>query len=466
MTGSTWPIAIRRALLLFLVALAAAELLVILLAVSAQGQAPGPAAVAGSGSLLFLAFHRVDLAFEVPRSLFPSVTAPVLPPLTSVGVGLAPLAATAMIAWSLAVGGRAVARARPDAGSLERALRGAQVAVPYAVLTFAVSFVSVRLNQPGAEGIRVHADHVGALLWPLVLAAVAGAAGGLRAAAQGGDSPLVRRLRAVLAGGWRMLWVGLVLSFLGLLVVAATRPDDTRSFLAGAFAGGPLRGVALIGLTALAVPNMAAWILFPAMGACTGVEGAFRACLLSYGRFPGEGLAIPGPPFPAGPVELTTAPPGYYAFLVVPVVAVLVGGAFAARRGAASTRVEAAALGAGAGVVFAAMSLVVILAARATLSAGGGQTAFFGAAGLAMGPLLQSSALVAVGWGLAGGAVGGLLASARGGFGLPGPQDASDGDRGQEDQADPRADGGEVPQHEHQLEQAGHEGPGDQDGAG
>jgi len=67
--------------------------------------------------------------------------------------------------------------------------------------------------------ISIHPVLLSAALWPLVLALIAGFGGGFRSAPVG-DGALDRRVRGALAGGWRMLWTGLVLSFGGLLVMA------------------------------------------------------------------------------------------------------------------------------------------------------------------------------------------------------------------------------------------------------
>ena len=42
-------------------------------------------------------------------------------------------------------------------------------------------------------------------------------------------------VRGAIGGAWRMVWLGLVLSFAGLAAIAAARPDDTRAFFSSLF---------------------------------------------------------------------------------------------------------------------------------------------------------------------------------------------------------------------------------------
>src|SRR6266536_2374820 len=106
-----WRLAVRHALIAFVLAAGTAELIVILLVASAHGPTPGAVDVAAAGGALFFAFHGVDLIFHIPRGLFPASAAPLLGPQTTATITLAPLAATLLIGWLLARGGRAVARA-------------------------------------------------------------------------------------------------------------------------------------------------------------------------------------------------------------------------------------------------------------------------------------------------------------------------------------------------------------------
>jgi hypothetical protein len=369
----------------------------------------------------------VPLVFDVPRSLFLPLAGPSLDPLVQVPVSFAPLAGTAVILWALARGGRAVADAA-GGRSLLRGLHGMKVALPYAALTFGLSFaVHARLALRGNPGPTVHPEPIGALLWPMVLAATAGFAGGVRSSAPYSGATWQARIRAALAGGWRMLWLGLSLSFVGLLGVAVARPDETRDFVAGAFSSGALQGAVLLGLTFLVTPNMAAWILVPALGGCTGVSGAFSACFLSYSHFADLGTVLDGLAASSGSIRAPSPPGWYFLFLLAPVVATVAGGATAARRGSASNRTQSAALGAGSGVVFAALTGLAILLAQLALGARGAVPGFFSPGTLRVGPHLISGVLVAAAWGVVGGALGGLIAFAR----APRATTSPDPDRGE-----------------------------------
>jgi hypothetical protein len=188
--------------------------------------------------------------------------------------------------------------------------------------------------------------------------------------------------------------------------MAPVKANLTKAFVLGSFRGGWLQGVLNLTLAATVVPNMAAWVLAPAMGACTGLSGAFSACLLSYRHFAGGGVELSGPPFPSGPVSAAAAPPGYLVFMVIPLAATVIGGITAARR-AASSRPEGAAVGSVAGGVFAALFGLVALLSQLTVAVAGGVPGFFAAGTFRVGPQLAAAIPIALAWGLAGGALGG-----------------------------------------------------------
>lgn len=206
-----------------------------------------------------------------------------------------------------------------------------------------------------------------------------------------------------------MLAVGLVLSFVGLVLLTPVAPDVAREYFRP-FDESFLQGISVIAATLLVVPNMAAWVLFPAMGSCLEVSGSFFGfsgsfCFLSYSQFPSvrgiaEGtLAAPNLPSP---------PAGYFLFLLAPLIAVLVGGAIAARRAAAASKQEAAAMGALAGVAFALFSLLVIVLSTMTARASGLGQQFPGTLSARVGPALASAFLLSLLWGVVGGTIGGL----------------------------------------------------------
>src|SRR5207302_11481614 len=81
------------------------------------------------------------------------------------------------------------------------------------------------------------------------------------------------------------------------LLCSPCRPPPTSTLfpyttLFRSFRAGALRGLAVVFLHSLVIPNMATWVLFPSMGACIGARGGGTAlCALSYTNFPGGGRA-------------------------------------------------------------------------------------------------------------------------------------------------------------------------------
>ena len=142
-----------------------------------------------------------------------------------------------------------------------------------------------------------------------------------------------------------------------------------------------------------------------------GLSGSF--CFLSYSQFPTThaiaGIRTPSP-------NLPSPPSGYFLFLLAPLVAVLVGGAIAARRADGGTKQEAVGVGALAGLAYALLSLATAVLSTITAKASGFGQAFPGAPGAIharVGPALASTFLVALLWGVVGGAIGALWESRR-----------------------------------------------------
>lgn len=412
--GEGWGTAVIRAVLTALVLLFLAQAVIVLAYFAAEDPSkPSALTVARFGGTLFYVFHHVGIRFDVPG---PAPSQPETPFGVVAGgvVALAALAGTALGLWLLYRGGRAVAR-EVGGSTLVRGLHGLKVAPPYAVLTLLGSFLLRFRPEDGPEVPTIHPSYLAAFLWPLALAAVAGLIGGVRSEHPDGLSRLApgregvgRRMHGALAGGWWMVVLGLVFAFVGLLVMAVVKPDSTMDYFS-AFDEGTLNGILAIVATLLVLPNMAAWVLFPALGSCVGVSGPLSLCFLSYAHFPRDAGAsiIGGVPNPAA-LSLPSAPPGYYLFLLVPLAAVLVGGVIAARRVRAASRSEAAAVGALAGVVFAVLSLATILLASITLRVSGSLGGLVGNGSFRLGPDLTSGTLLALLWGVVGGALGGL----------------------------------------------------------
>ena len=218
-----------------------------------------------------------------------------------------------------------------------------------------------------------------------------------------------------------MTWVTAALGTVGFLIVLALQPGLTRAYVEAAGARGPLAVVAVVLTTLLAVPNAGIAAGAAAMGGSVSLAALERTCsLVSYSAFP-QGVAVEVPSAPATgtcplPVELGPAPLPYFLFLLVPLVATLVGGRLAAQRAGSVTRADAAATGAAAGVVFALMFLVLAWASRFSTEVAASFLRFE----LAVGAELVSGVLLALLWGAAGGALGGAVAEPRQPPSLPG----------------------------------------------
>jgi hypothetical protein len=333
-------------------------------------------------------------------------------------VGLAMMLGTVLAIAILYKGGRAVAdKARGGAGA--RVLHGMKVAPAYAILPFVLSgLVSIDIPIPRnglvAGSLQMPPWGLSWFVLPLLIAAAAGAAGGLRSGRHEliSNDPWGRRAAGVIAGGFRMFVLGLVLSFVGLLVLAAIRPGATGTYFR-TISGTPNDQTTMnIAHHVLLLPNQSMWVLVPAMGGCDGLSGGgVSASFLCYSKVPTtvsvtpEGLTSDAPVVQA---DFAKAPSGYLAFLLVPALSVILGGRYAARK-RARIKGEAIAMGAASGVVFAV--LVVLGSWLASVSAvlsspAGGLPAN---ASVLIGPAVGAAGLLALLWGVVGGGLGGWL---------------------------------------------------------
>jgi hypothetical protein len=154
----------------------------------------------------------------------------------SANVGLAMMLGTFVAIAILYRGGRVVADGARG-GAMARVLHGMKVAPAYAIPAFVVSgLVSIDIPIPRnglvAGSLQMPAWGLSWFVLPLLIAAAAGAAGGLRSGRHEliSHDPWGRRASGVMAGGLRMFVLGLVLSFAGLLVLAAIRPGATTTY--------------------------------------------------------------------------------------------------------------------------------------------------------------------------------------------------------------------------------------------
>lgn len=402
-----WGAALLRGFLVF------ALLLAIGLAVAFVGLAAADAglpfgAALRIGALYLGPFHHVALLFEgdldvdlsrLPGSPVPSGAS------ATVELGVALLALTAFAVWLLFRAGRASAFGE---GAGVRALTGARVALGYAppimLLALLVTFEEpAKIGSFVTAGVRVSMSAWQALLFPLAIAAAAGAAGGVWSWAASPERVAGQRVRAVLGGGWVMLLLALGLSYAGLLVAGVVQPDEpvalatpsTARYFERVFAR-PGLGTVVLGHHVALVPNQALWTLVPASGACDVVWGSEREDILCYGSFPN--------PKPGGGIVFGSAPGGYLLFLLVPAAATVFGGRRAALRGPGVGR-AAIADGAAAGVVYGVLVGVGCMLASITLSYAASAGTDVGGR-LWIGPDPVWGTIVALAWGIGGGAIG------------------------------------------------------------
>lgn len=432
---SGWGTAVGRAALAFVIVALLGQAIPWLATASDPAGAPDTLDVIKIGGVFFYLFHHAGIAFDLPNvSLGEAAAGPLggsIPLSATMALGL--MLGTALAVWLLYRGGRAVAGSMGGRPAI-RALNGAKVAIPYALLAFGFSFlVSFSFPLPplpffeGGQPLKIGPSPLAALLWPLGLGLLAGAWGGLSTAREEvRDRPRGRMLGAILGGGWRMAWYGLGLAFLGYLITAALNPDVPLPFGPDYFRGvagadSVLDAANLVLITVLVIPNIATLVLVPAMGASLGFSGSaggvqLSCTLLSYTRFPAGGAQ------PSGgealfdvcsslPIRFETAPIGYFLFLLVPLVAAILAGRRAARRAEAGSSAQGAAIGAASGIAFAAIVGLLIVLASITIKASGEVGGVGGSQGVSIGPILVTGLLFALAWGVAGGALGGVLGS-------------------------------------------------------
>lgn len=318
-----------------------------------------------------------------------------------VGIRLGMLTIAAVAVAMLVVGGRASARRVHDVG-VRRVVAGASIAVPYAVLIGIVS-ASVDLQLRTAGGFLPGSTSITAPAWegfliPGAIALVAGVLGGWSASASWRHAPA----RAVRAGLRAFVWAT-GLCFVGLLVFAALRPEGLERYSVEMWSGGSQRAALYIGHQALLIPNQAMWVLAPSMGGCVSLraDGAARdlLCLdrIPRGADPATWLLselgrVEGAP-PTSPMPIVGL-----LFVAVPAAAIVIG--FRRLGRTASSIPQAIASGASGGVVFAAAVIVVSLAGSLWMSTGDGHVARH----VAIGPDPITTAVLALAWGVAGGA--------------------------------------------------------------
>lgn len=430
-----WGKAVGRAALAFVIVVLLGQVIPWLATASDPDAAPETLDVIKIGGAFFFLFHHAGITFDLPNFSLGDEAggfASAIP--VSFTLAMAMMLGTAIAVWLLYRGGRAVAASAGGRPAV-RALHGAKVALPYALLALGLAFLinfSIPLPPlPFFEGgpLEIGPSPIAAFLWPLALGLLAGSWGGLSTAREEiREGSRGRWVAAVLGGGWRMAWYGLGLAFIGYLITAALNPDVPLPFGPDYFravgqADSALDAVLLVLTTVLVIPNIATLVLVPAMGGALGFGGSasglqVSCTLLSYTKFPGGAVESGQNPLDVCaslPIRFETAPFGYFLFLLVPLVATVVAARRAARRAEATSSAQGAAIGVASGVVFAAVVFLLMVLAAITFRAAGELGGFGGSQNLSIGPVIISGVLVALAWGVAGGALGGALGAGTGG---------------------------------------------------
>jgi hypothetical protein len=411
-----WPFAIRGGLLAFVVTAAAAQIVPLSIDVFGGGLAFSTALMLGW--FYELTFHKVGIDVTGSGGSTGAVSVAFL-----VGSGFA--------IWVLYRSGRAVAehagpsfRARVLAG----AAIGPVYALPIAVIT---SFVRLRLHTGGVflpETIGFRGVVWQAFVFPALLGIAAGGAGGAIGSLSRGS-----RAHAWLVGGWRGLVGALGLAAIGVLLLAAVRPQGTATYARVVSSNGPRVALLVLGHHALLLPNQSFFVLAPSMGGCTELEGSEATIpLVCPGRLPVldsptvlDDIARAGGTDPGTAVAIADRPMpvGYWAFLLIPAIATLAAGRYAgvglSKR--APSR-EALVRGAGAGVVFALLVGAGTWMAGVSLSVRAADGS--GTTSLTLGPRPVPTALLALAWGVAGGVLGAMTARQDEGTPVPVEPDA------------------------------------------
>jgi hypothetical protein len=293
------------------------------------------------------------------------------------------------------------------------------------------SLVKLQLHTGGdflPEAVRFQGVVWQSFVFPALIGIVAGGAG-----AAMGSLPRGSRAYAWLVGGWRGLLWALGLAAIGVLVLAAVRPQGTATYARVVSSNGPRGGLLLLGHHALLLPNQSFFVLGPSMGGCIELMGSEATIpLLCPGRLP-----VLKPPDLAAEISRVSGsdptniasitdrpmPPGYWAFVLIPTLATLAAGRYVGGgRPGRGRRREASVRGAGAGVVFALLVGVGTWMASASLlvhSADGSTVT-----SLTLGPRPLPTALLALAWGVVGGAFGASIRRQEEGTPVPVEPDA------------------------------------------
>ena len=372
--------------------------LLVFVPVFVAGQALAWLTYAASGWYHPWSWFKIGLAETLA-----SVRVPFTSTETADGVTSAATLQVAMGALTIAVLVLAFRAGREQARGLGRrpaasALAGSAIGLGFA-LPMLVAALPVTLGFP-----QFGIDRLQPVLWvafalPLAVAGSAGAIGGLAGAREQHEwrSVWAARLGAAARGGATALWWGIVLSFVGFLVLAAVSAGPTAAYarFVGRTGGS---GAATVIQHAVLLPNQSAMILAVSMGATAQLSVAGEVAV-ELDRSGVRTTSEAGSFLAAyvGADGSRAAFPSWYAlFLLIPGVAAVLGG----RAAAAGIRPigERLVRGASAGVVFALLCGLAAWAAALVVPTWA--NALGGSVSLGTSSLTTSA--LALAWGLVG----------------------------------------------------------------
>ncbi len=256
-------------------------------------------------------------------------------------------------------------------------------------------------------------------MFPLAIAAVAGAVGGAVSWLASQEArQRIRTISAALAGGWRMFGLGLLFAYVGVFAAGVVQPDEAVAALTPSTAryyravfDRPGWGAVVLAHHLALTPNEAVWVARAVdrrVRRRVGWPEPRRPVLRAVpARARERGPAHRRRPAGSGQVRISTSagrPPAYFLFLLVPALATALGGRAAAARARLSGR-AAMPVGAAAGVPFAILVFAGSVLASVTIAYG--STFVEGSGGsIRIGPEPFGATVLALMWGVAGGAIG------------------------------------------------------------
>jgi hypothetical protein len=374
---------------------AIAGLTAVCLLISAGAASAVPSPGPGTWSRLGLLAALLGVGSDVSATIRGG---PIVPGLSLEGSfrwRVVPMLLTIGVLWLAAWGGRRAADAWPGGGAARTAgVAAAAAAIPAAALAAlaAAAAGEVSVGSPTIR-VRLGAEPGDAALAAAVLIAGGAAAGAFLRSSRGRTAAALRG--GIVGYGW-----ALGSSIVGVALIAALEPAATRAYVDGLIGMGT-GGAVLFASHVLALPAQSALLLAPAAGACLRAAGETPIVTLCPWRVTTSGPAV----LVTGTSALT---PWVWLLSAVPALAAATGGRAAAL---AADRSRPIVVGALAGIAFAGFAVAGAWFAAPRFV---GELPLLAASDVSLAPDLGAMSLRCLGWGIAGGAVGGWIAGAGG----------------------------------------------------